>query len=41
MLNPYHGDTGKEVSPRRDETLLSGEKMFLLPFLQGVDKRLV
>ena len=34
MLNPNRGSTGREVSPRRDETLLSGEKMFCFPFFR-------
>jgi hypothetical protein len=31
VLNPNHGGRGKEVSLRRDETLLSGEKVFCFP----------
>jgi len=34
VLNPNHGGTGKEVSLRRDETLLSGEKMFCFSFIR-------
>jgi len=34
VLNPNHGGTGKEVSLRTDETLLSGEKMFCFSFIR-------
>jgi hypothetical protein len=31
VLNPNHGGRGKEVSLQRDETILSGEKVFCFP----------